>query len=338
MHQHYQENLDLLDAPAPSGDRFRKRCGARPAWHSAILLAMGERLTIAECCEILEVGIEATPSQIRRAYQRVALIWHPDRFLEGTELHREAEDKFKLINKAYAFLSENQPTASPEGKATTGLAGAVEDPVWSEPSGKPHRGATASKKGHSGGDSYNSLFGTKLLGLAACLASLAAMGWLLTHRSAPPEGGNAQQNHQGQSLPAEKENSKPMDFNSKPQSASIIIDQPAVIIFSPSQKELDESNGLKAASIDAFLDNARMIRGKLHSKRPDIRVQLTDANDIMVGDELVSRRNTCGFGYILYLPLQRPRIVEGLQPIDGMVEFIDEFFPHGGAGADRGTD
>ncbi len=54
--------------------------------------------------EILGIERNANDEDIRKAYRRLALKFHPDRHLEAPELW---EDKFKEINEAYSILSEN---------------------------------------------------------------------------------------------------------------------------------------------------------------------------------------------------------------------------------------
>ena len=49
---------------------------------------------------ILGVNLEATEDEIRRAYRRLALQWHPDRNPGSAE----AEERFKEISEAYAIL------------------------------------------------------------------------------------------------------------------------------------------------------------------------------------------------------------------------------------------
>ncbi|HIC91188.1 MAG TPA: J domain-containing protein [Syntrophaceae bacterium] len=52
--------------------------------------------------EVLGVKRDATTEEIKRAYRKLALKYHPDR----TKGDRAAEEKFKEINEAYAVLSD----------------------------------------------------------------------------------------------------------------------------------------------------------------------------------------------------------------------------------------
>src|SRR5690348_15493749 len=51
--------------------------------------------------EVLGVSKSATAAEIKSAYRKLALEWHPDR---NKAAH--ANDKFKEINEAYAVLSD----------------------------------------------------------------------------------------------------------------------------------------------------------------------------------------------------------------------------------------
>ncbi|CAG8637997.1 15085_t:CDS:2 [Dentiscutata heterogama] len=53
--------------------------------------------------EVLGIEVNATEEDIRKAYRRQALIWHPDKNVQNRE---EAEAKFKLIAEAYEVLSD----------------------------------------------------------------------------------------------------------------------------------------------------------------------------------------------------------------------------------------
>ncbi|WP_456432867.1 DnaJ C-terminal domain-containing protein [Thermosulfuriphilus sp.] len=52
--------------------------------------------------QILGVSRDASPEEIKKAYRRLALKYHPDR----NRGNKEAEERFKEINEAYAVLSD----------------------------------------------------------------------------------------------------------------------------------------------------------------------------------------------------------------------------------------
>ncbi len=58
--------------------------------------------------EVLGVGREVDDSQLKGAYRKLALQYHPDRNPEN----REAEERFKEAAEAYAVLSDNQKRAA----------------------------------------------------------------------------------------------------------------------------------------------------------------------------------------------------------------------------------
>ena len=53
--------------------------------------------------KILGVNKNATEAEIKKAYRKLALKWHPDKNPNNRE---EAEEKFKKINEAYSVLSD----------------------------------------------------------------------------------------------------------------------------------------------------------------------------------------------------------------------------------------
>merc|ERR1719343_290734 len=58
--------------------------------------------------QVLGVNADATPDELRRAYRREALRWHPDK--NPGRVH-EATERFKLVAKAYEALSQLERTS-----------------------------------------------------------------------------------------------------------------------------------------------------------------------------------------------------------------------------------
>jgi curved DNA-binding protein CbpA len=55
--------------------------------------------------EVLGVKEDSSDEEIRKAYRKLALIWHPDKHAENKQ---DAENKFKSISEAYSVLSDPQ--------------------------------------------------------------------------------------------------------------------------------------------------------------------------------------------------------------------------------------
>lgn len=58
--------------------------------------------------EILEVSREAEDNEIKTAYRKLALKWHPDKNIDNTEV---AKEQFQLVQQAYEVLSDRQERA-----------------------------------------------------------------------------------------------------------------------------------------------------------------------------------------------------------------------------------
>ncbi|KAJ7567329.1 hypothetical protein O6H91_02G142600 [Diphasiastrum complanatum] len=64
---------------------------------------------IRECFyKILGVQKSCTPSEIRSAYRRLAMIWHPDKCAAGDSVANDnAKSRFQAIQEAYSVLSDD---------------------------------------------------------------------------------------------------------------------------------------------------------------------------------------------------------------------------------------
>ena len=69
--------------------------------------------------EILGVSRNATKVEIKKAYRRLAMKYHPDK----NPGDKEAEEKFKLINEAYQVLSDDEKRAIYDRYGKEGLEG-----------------------------------------------------------------------------------------------------------------------------------------------------------------------------------------------------------------------
>nr|XP_056704473.1 dnaJ homolog subfamily C member 21 [Euleptes europaea] len=73
--------------------------------------------------EVLGVKRDAAEEELKRAYRRLALRWHPDKNLEKAE---EAAEQFKLIQAAYDVLSDPQERAWYDNHREALLKGGVD--------------------------------------------------------------------------------------------------------------------------------------------------------------------------------------------------------------------
>lgn len=73
------------------------------------------------------LGVERSASQdeIKKAYRKLAMKYHPDR----NKGNKEAEEKFKEISQAYSVLSDEKQKATYDQFGEEGLNGAGFDPM-----------------------------------------------------------------------------------------------------------------------------------------------------------------------------------------------------------------
>ncbi len=67
--------------------------------------------------ELLETNKNATPDEIKKAYRKLAMKYHPDR----NQGDKEAEEKFKAVNEAYQVLSDPDKKALYDRYGKAGL-------------------------------------------------------------------------------------------------------------------------------------------------------------------------------------------------------------------------
>lgn len=75
---------------------------------------------------VLKVGRNATDEDLKKAYRKLAMKWHPDK---NPNNKKEAEAKFKQISEAYEVLSDNQKRQIYDQYGEEGLKGQVPPPA-----------------------------------------------------------------------------------------------------------------------------------------------------------------------------------------------------------------
>lgn len=84
---------------------------------------------------VLELLPTATPAEIRKAWHEQLQVWHPDRFNHSPTLHRKAEARTQLINRAYETLSD--PALRTRYDAVTQGAASTTPPPRPSPPPRP---------------------------------------------------------------------------------------------------------------------------------------------------------------------------------------------------------
>ena len=59
--------------------------------------------------EVLGVGRDAGDEEIKKAYRKLAIQYHPDRNPDN----KEAEERFKELSEAYSVLSDSEKRRTP---------------------------------------------------------------------------------------------------------------------------------------------------------------------------------------------------------------------------------
>jgi curved DNA-binding protein CbpA len=143
-------------------------------------------MDLNEALEIIGVGPNASPTEIRDAYRDLAKVWHPDRFPNDPRLRQKAEEKLRLINDAHQFLQSSgaRRTAAP----SSGY------PAQSEVPPKPPRQTTTEPQtaASPASTSVRSEAKTRLSGWHYLLVGIAAISLItfLTSQRNPSESGD----------------------------------------------------------------------------------------------------------------------------------------------------
>ena len=82
-----------------------------------------------KCLQVLELGANASPEDIKKAYKKMALKYHPDRQEQSlsAEEKKQAEEKFKQISEAYELLM-NPEKFNAMNNGHPGFGGGFVDP------------------------------------------------------------------------------------------------------------------------------------------------------------------------------------------------------------------
>ena len=74
--------------------------------------------------EVLGVNKNSTPDEIKSAYRKAALKWHPDKWVNGTDAEKKtAEENFKEASEAYSVLSDANKKARYDRYGFAGMDG-----------------------------------------------------------------------------------------------------------------------------------------------------------------------------------------------------------------------
>ncbi len=74
--------------------------------------------------EVLGVNKNSTPDEIKSAYRKAALKWHPDKWVNGTDEEKKtAEENFKEASEAYSVLSDENKKARYDRYGFAGMDG-----------------------------------------------------------------------------------------------------------------------------------------------------------------------------------------------------------------------
>jgi hypothetical protein len=98
-------------------------------------------MTSAEALQVLGLAPGASAAQARRAYRKLALLWHPDGHALNPGRRKQAEERFKVISAAYQHVKAFG-TAAPGDPSPPRSSANTSRP------GGPYRAATRPSAAH----------------------------------------------------------------------------------------------------------------------------------------------------------------------------------------------
>ncbi|KAK8509814.1 hypothetical protein V6N12_001888 [Hibiscus sabdariffa] len=109
--QHFFHPGVVKDATQSRGSApVANSCGQQspPLIYTYVSLQMVVKMSKAGTCYYSVLGVckQASASEIRDAYRRQALKWHPDRWMKNPKVSGEAKKRFQQIQEAYSVLSD----------------------------------------------------------------------------------------------------------------------------------------------------------------------------------------------------------------------------------------
>ncbi|MBP1627403.1 MAG: heat shock protein DnaJ domain protein [Holophagaceae bacterium] len=273
---------------------------------------MTAEMNYIHCCALLEVRPDATLPEIQRAHRRLVLIWHPDRFLPGSELHAEAEVRIRSIGKAYEFLrNESEKRSLRRGAVDAASPAETESASRKENREVDRAGVSRSLPLCLGAFALvvAVIFGLFLLGPKPD----SVAGTRGPQSSAPPPVAS-------EALPAR------MDFSSDAQPFVVSDQCRTVLVFLPPRAELENHEGSFIRACELFRLNVANVRHELRRSHPEVSVQVIDAAVMKVGGQTVHRKKTRGYGYILFEAPKAPLIIEGMPSTEELRILLNKYF------------